>query len=460
MKLLKVLILFQIIIFSFFSISCISKKSDGKDVLNSYGLPILQGTSGFGLDTKGGRGGDILVVSNLKPDGQGSLAEAVRHEGPRIIVFEVAGVINLEGSSLRITNPFITIAGQTAPSPGITIIKGSLLISTHNVIIQHLRVRPGRGGNALSVGWSADAISTGKGASNVIIDHCTTTWGTDETLSLSGPRFDGDNIDEWRKNTSHKVTISNCIIAQCLSTSSEYSPVGESNSEYATRYPSGDVRTSKGTLIHDNATEILIYGNLYADNMDRNPLCKGGSQTAIVNNYIFNPGRAAIHYGHNKGEWANKEWVTGKMTVEGNYIEYGPNTSVSIISPGIILGDLELFWEDNLVNDKAMGFKGTYGSLPHKGKGWNELPLMEIRPVWPEGLVPMPSSAVKEAILKNAGAFPLERDYIDSQLIERVRSGIGQYIDCESEIGGYPVIEPVYRKFNPDEWDLVSLTRK
>ena len=94
-------------------------------------------------ETQGGIGGKIIRMTNLDPDGKGSLREALETRGARIIVFEVGGVIDLNKNSLRITKPFVTIAGQTAPSPGITIIQGSLGIRTHDVVVKHIRVRPG-----------------------------------------------------------------------------------------------------------------------------------------------------------------------------------------------------------------------------------------------------------------------------------------------------------------------------
>jgi hypothetical protein len=394
------------------------------------GILVLPGVSGFGLDTKGGQGGKIIVVKNLNRDGEGSLAEALAYDGPRIIVFEVAGYIDLQKKSLKIKNPYITIAGQTAPSPGITLIKGGLGISTHDVIIQHIKVRPGEAGEVKKGGWEVDGIGM-DGAYNIIVDHCSTSWSTDENLSPSGPRFEGKNPDEWRQNTSHKVTISNCIIAQGLSNSTH------SKGEH-----------SKGSLIHDNATEILVYGNLYADNVERNPFFKGGVQGAIVNNFIYNPGKAAIHYALVEKEWEGHEWITGKMSVEGNYIEYGPNTSEKIAA-GKFSGPVEVYWKDNTIVAKkpAKELTGTYT-------------LVEQRPVWPEGLIPVTASEVKKQVLKNAGAFPLDRDEIDKKIIAGVQNGNGKIIDSESEAGGYPPVKPVYRKFNPEEWDMVTLTKK
>jgi hypothetical protein len=98
--------------------------------------------------TRGGQGGTILRVTTLAPSGAGSLAQALRQADPRIVVFEVGGVIDLGGETLKITEPFLSVAGQTAPSPGIKLIRGSLVIATHDVILQHLRIRPGEAARA------------------------------------------------------------------------------------------------------------------------------------------------------------------------------------------------------------------------------------------------------------------------------------------------------------------------
>ena len=106
-------------------------------------LPAFPGALGWASKTPGGRGGRIIRVTNLNSEGPGSLREAIEADGPRIVVFEVGGVIDLGKKTLRLRNPFITIAGQTAPSPGVTLIKGGMDITTHDVIVQHIRVRPG-----------------------------------------------------------------------------------------------------------------------------------------------------------------------------------------------------------------------------------------------------------------------------------------------------------------------------
>ena len=231
---------------------------------------------GWAKETVGGRGGQIIRVTSLAADGPGTLKAAIETKGPRIVVFEVGGVIDLKRTSLEIKEPFLTIAGQTAPSPGITIIKGGIDVRGHDVIIRHIRVKTGADGQAKRSGWEADSLST-VAAHNVIIDHCTLSWGIDENMSASGPRFTGKTVEEWRNGTSRNITFSYNLAAEGLADTSH--PKGEH---------------SKGSLIHDNATGILFYRNIWAHNVERSPLIKGGAQAAMINNLIYDPGKRAI----------------------------------------------------------------------------------------------------------------------------------------------------------------------
>ncbi|MCU0474249.1 MAG: hypothetical protein MUC93_12950 [Bacteroidales bacterium] len=411
-------------------LSCISFSAFSQ-ANREYGLPLLKGVTGFGLDTKGGSGGEIIRVTNLNRKGEGSLSAALEHSEPRIIVFEVGGVINLERIPLIITNSFVTVAGQTAPSPGITLIRGGLSIKAHDVIVQHIKIRPGEAEQAKKSGWEVDGIGCSKGAWNVIIDHCSVTWSTDENISPSGPRFNGAGPDEWRQNTSHKIVISNCIIAEGLSNSTH------SKGEH-----------SKGTLVHDNASEILITGNLYANNMQRNPLFKGGAQGVVTNNYIYNPGNAAIHFVLEEEEWKGHEWITGIMAVEANYIEAGPDTRSSMAA-GSFRGPVDVYWANNMIVSATVRneLTGNYTCI-------------DARPFWPSGLIPLPPGEIRKSVLENAGAFPWDRDDIDKRIIEGVKNGIGKIINSESEVGGYPSYKSVFRKFNPEEWDLKTMMIK
>ncbi len=144
------------------------------------------GALGWAAHTPGGRGGQIIKVTNLNGDGPGSLRAAVEAKGPRIVVFEVGGVIDLGQREIKITEPYLTIAGQTAPSPGITLIRGGIDLGGHDVVIQHIRVRVGEAGAQKKSGWEEDAFSTIGDAHDIIVDHCSFYWATDENMSASG----------------------------------------------------------------------------------------------------------------------------------------------------------------------------------------------------------------------------------------------------------------------------------
>lgn len=403
-------------------------------------LSAFPGALGWAAATPGGRGGAILRVTNLNPDGPGSLRAAIEAEGPRIVVFEVGGVIDLNRRTLRLANPFITIAGQTAPSPGITLIRGGMDITAHDVVIQHIRIRPGSAGQGWMSGWDEDSIAT-VGAWNVIIDHCSLTWATDENLSASGPRFTGATPAEWRAGTSHAITFSNNLIGESLAYSSH------SKGEH-----------SKGSLIHDNVTDLLIVGNLYAHNYERSPLFKGGVHGVLVNNLIYNPGPRAIHYNLAPEEWLNHPFEVGRMTAIGNVLRAGPSTPTDRLAFLMIggAGDLEYYGRDNLAVDQVgepLRMFGRYTTSPAR--------IIEVDrpPVWWEGLTPLPAEQVQTAVLSQVGARPWDRDMRDVLLIAEVAEGRGEIIDNEERVGGYPAVaEPTRRPFNPDDWDLRFMT--
>ena len=403
-------------------------------------LPAFPGALGWASRTPGGRGGQIIRVTNLNGEGPGSLRAAIEADGPRIVVFEVGGVIDLGKKTLKLQNPFITIAGQTAPSPGITLIRGGIDISAHDVIVQHIRIRPGSAGGEWMSGWDEDGIAT-VGAHNVIIDHCSLTWATDENLSASGPRFTGSTPEEWRAGTSHDITFSNNLIGESLAYSTH------SKGEH-----------SKGSLIHDNVTNLLIVGNLYAHNYERSPLFKGGVHGIIANNLIYNPGPRAIHYNLAPEEWGTVPFEVGKMTVVGNVLRAGPSTPTDRLAFMMIggAGDVEYYGRDNIAVDQVgepLRMFGRYTTAPAR--------IIETRrpPVWWEGLAPIPAEQVQVAVLSQVGARPWDRDMRDVLLIAEVAEGRGEIIDHERQVGGYPaVVEATRKPFNPDDWDLRFMT--
>lgn len=392
---------------------------------------------GWAARTPGGRRGRIIRVTTLDPTGPGSFSEALNAPGPRIIVFEVGGVIDLDGHVVKLTEPFVSIAGQTAPSPGITFIRGAIRIATHDVVMQHIRVRPGEAGNAKQSGWEVDGISTsGADAYNVIVDHCSISWSTDENLSASGPRFGGT---DWRDGTSRRITFSNNIVSEALENSTHSKGAH-----------------SRGTLVHDNVSDILIVGNLYASNMGRNPLFKGGSRGAVVNNLIHNPGGRAMNYSLLAVEWGEHPHRVGQLVVVGNVMRYGPDSRRDMGLVGFRgNGDLELYAEDNLAVDRSGQPVAHVENL-----STGELRQLSQRPFWPEGLTALPAAEVSEHVLRNVGARPWDRDDVDQRIVSEARAGTGRIIDSEEEVGGYPAAAPTRKDFDPAEWDLDTMVRR
>lgn len=398
------------------------------------------GAVGWAAHTPGGRGGAIIRVTNLNAAGPGSLRDALRAPGPRVIVFEVGGVIDLDRETLRISEPFVTVAGQTAPSPGITLIRGGIDIATHDVIIRHLRIRPGEAGAGKGSGWDEDGISTAS-AYNVIVDHCSLTWATDENLSASGPRFTGRSPAEWRQGTSHDITFSHNIIAEGLAHSTH-----------------AKFEHSKGTLIHDNVSNILIYGNLYAHNHERNPQFKGGVHGVVANNFIYDPGQRAVHYNLMALEWGDVPYENGKLTLVGNVMRAGPSTEtpISLLMLGGH-GDLEAYLSDNLAVDRIGDAIPQFGRYATGGAR-----IIEAAepPVWWPGLELIPAAETERWVLQNAGARPWDRDAHDVRVLANAAEGRGEVIDSENEVGGYPDYPATRRAFDPDEWHLDTMTPK
>jgi len=405
--------------------------------LAAAGAQAFPGAMGWGANTEGGRGGRIIRVTNLDADGPGSFKAAIEAAGPRIVVFEVGGVIDLHRTVLKIREPYLTIAGQTAPSPGITIIKGGIDIHGHDVIVRHIRVRTGADNQPKRSGWEPDALGT-VSAHHVIVDHCSLSWALDENMSASGPRFKGNNVEEWRANTSHDVTFQYNVASEGLADSSH------SKGEH-----------SKGSLVHDNVTNILFYRNVWAHNEERSPLFKGGVHGAVVNNLIYDPGKRAIHYNLMALEWGVRPYEVGQLSAVGNVMRAGPSTTGKL--PFLMLGgdgDLEYYQKDNIAVD-------MYGApLPMFGRyGETRARLIEKgEPVsWPAGLPVMPAREVETQLLADAGARPWDRDADDIRMLFFIAEGRGRIIDDEKDVSAYPQSRPTHAPFVEAEWNLDTM---
>ena len=227
-------------------------------------IPVFPGAVGSGAYTLAGSGrnqspvkSELFIVSSLTNSGPGSLRDCVEAEGPRVCAFEVSGEIALK-KDLKITNPFISIAGQTAPSGGVRLSGAGLVVETHDVLLQHLEIRVGD----LLVGPAAggrDGLRIGaenREAYNVMVDHVSVSWAIDENGSTAGA--------VWA------TTISNSIFAESLNNSI---------------HPKG--AHSKGFMVGDGANEISFVSNILSKNHERNPYLKPGVKVQFLNNIVY-----------------------------------------------------------------------------------------------------------------------------------------------------------------------------
>lgn len=373
---------------------------------------------GFGKYTTGGRGGKVYIVSTLNDDGPGSLREAVRKNEPRIIVFSVSGTIALE-STLSINSGDLTIAGQTAPGDGICIRNFPVKISANNVIIRYMRFRLGD-----EKSQQDDAIS-GTRQSNVIIDHCSMSWATDECASFYRNK---DFTLQW------------CIISESLNES-----VHEKGD-----HGYGGIWGGVGASFHHN---------LLANHTSRLPRFSGSSTTPNTpdelvdfrNNVIYNWASNST-YGGEKGRY----------NVVNNYYKPGPATKSKkpwIINPsspygkffitGNTLDGNELVSGDNRMGVKADHPDSVFASQPYQVESIRE----------------QSSAQAYEQILNNSGAS-YRRDAIDSRIVEEARTGNSIYgknkngiIDSQKDVGGWPELKstPALADTDqdgmPDEWE-------
>jgi hypothetical protein len=381
-------------------------------------LPAFPGAEGAGAFASGGRSSNnVYVVTNLNDSGTGSLRHAIDTApgAGRTIVFGIGGTIDLV-TDLRIDSPNITIAGQTAPG-GITLARRMLHVSnTSNVILQHVRVRPGDyytgGPDGPPTGYEPDAIWV-SGSNNVILDHISASWSTDEVLSVS--------------HGSTNVTVQYSLMTEALHDSNH----SKGNHGY-------------GGIIHGG--ETTLHHNLYANNRSRNPATGNWDKDApitpanldIVNNVISNPGDRYSYSGGTDQYRVN--WV-------GNYGIEGPDTT----------RENELFHPDNV--NTFVYYAGNYYDT-------NEDGILQITPAGPSTLtgvytsLPSPVTTTNQPdivdaptaykqVLSYAGAASF-RDPIDKRVIKDVVNQAGNQIDSQDQVGGWYNPTPVSQALGTD----------
>ncbi len=370
-------------------------------------IPAFPGAEGGGMYTPGGRGGKVLVVTNLNDDGPGSFRWACEQGGARIIVFNVSGIIWLK-TPIILRAPYVTIAGQTAPGDGVCIAGQSFQVNTHDVIVRHMRFRRG----ATNVWYREDSFG-GNPVGNIMIDHCSCEWGLDENISFYRHMFNMGDGKPSRKEPTVNVTIQNTISAKGLDTYNH----------------------AFGSTIGGENTSFMR--NLWADNTGRNPSIGWGGVFNFVNNVIYN----WVHRTADGGEFStmsnfiNNYYKPGPLTPKDQpvghrivksesrsqklfpYAQYG-----RVFASGNIMEGNERVTKDNWdggiqIADKDGEISPDEKALMRSDKPF-EMPHMTI----------LPKDKTFDYVLENVGAMLPTRDIVDERIINEVRTGEAYYV--------------------------------
>lgn len=403
-------------------------------------VPAFPGAEGFGAITRGGRGGRVIEVTNLADVGPGTFRAALEAAGPRTVVFRVAGLITLE-TPVKIAHPFITIAGQTAPGDGICVRGHTTEINTHEVIIRHLRFRRG------NLRSRDDALG-GNPVRNIILDHCSFSWGLDENVSLY--RWLKDLPDgKFEKLPTENVTIQWCISSEALNLN---------NHAFGATW---------------GGKNVSFHHNLFACNTGRNPSIGYGDHVDFRNNVLFNWVHRTVD-GGDASSWVN---------VVANYYQPGPATLEYELGYRIARPQhLKMFSEaptagkwfvaDNFVaghpevtrDNWAGGVQFDEAEVRQAGS-MSEL-LARVRGAQPFAAARITQhTAVRayELVLAQAGATLPKRDPVDARIIEQMRTGKMLFnngiILTPADVGGWPAYASASAPADtdhdgmPDEWE-------
>ena len=339
------------------------------------------GAVGWGAGAKGGRGGKVIAVTTLADSGGGSLRACIDAEGPRTCVFRVAGLIRFTGLPPVIKNPYLTIAGQTAPGGGIMLAHSGapdgrtpmVIKNTHDIVVRDIRVRLYRIGGQRE---SEDAFTI-QHSSNVILDHVSGSWARDENVN---PYGQNDNI-----------TISWSIFAEGIPKHDKCALLGSD--------PQGPQHLS-------------FIGNLCAHNGDRNPDVnfEPGSCVEIVNNVFYDA----------QSQFAEiwQSYGGTPVSVVGNVMRRGPSTA----RQGVGL---------DVVPIAATGKARIYAwGNKYEGKFVHESPLLpSVRVSAPPcalTVAPLDAEAAYTKVLGEAGAFP--RDAVDARIVNETETRTGHIV--------------------------------
>lgn len=363
-------------------------------VAPAYGAQLsFPGAEGAGRFAVGGRGGDVYHVTNLNDSGPGSLRDGVQSaSGPRNILFQVSGTIHLH-ADLVIEKSNLTIAGQSAPGDGITIADRSVVVNnSRDVVLQFLRFRPGDTYVVSDENYEPDALWV-RNSRNVMIDHVSASWGTDEVLSVT--------------HNSRNVTVQWSLITEALHNS------GHNKGDHG-----------YGSLI--NGGDITFHHNLYAHNRSRNP--RPGEQVRLdfVNNIIYNPGGKYGYSGSNDSISLN---YVGNYGIDTNATSatalFEPDSTASRV---FVSGNYRDSNRNKNLDGVDVGAAALAGTFTRAFSRFN-LPAVE-------------TTHAKQAyidVLSHAGAS-VRRDGVDHRVVGTVLNQNGIRIDSQNQVGGWPTL--------------------
>ena len=360
--------------------------------------PAFAGAEGFGAFTPGGRGGKIIFVDNLNDSGPGSLREAVKTPGPRVISFRVGGAIPLK-STLIINEPFITIDGQDAPGPGILLRNHGVEVRTHDVVLRYFRVRVGdddvhlddpRAKESYYGGTGEHALYFIEGSKNCIADHLSLSWSTTKILSIN--------------HLCDLITVQWCILSEGLNFADH----------------------GLGVIIGQG--RLTWHHNLIAHCQSRNPRFASLVDADFRNNVVYNWGDTA-----GLGEFDRVNYI-------GNYLKPGPSTrkeqrlfhdGVDVVMPN------SLFVTNNILegNDKVNRDNWL-------GVGYDRATIGAAEPFPAPSVTTDSPREAFDQVLKDAGATLPRRDAVDDRIVREAREGKGHIIKWVKDAGGWPDFPP------------------
>lgn len=395
------------------------------------------GAEGYGRFAIGGRAGRVYEVTNLNDGGPGSLRDAVEAEGPRTVVFRVGGTIKLK-SKLVIKNPYITVAGQTAPGDGICIggyTFGNL--GTHDTIIRYVRIR---------VGTESGQTMDGSGfasSDHCIMDHCSVTWSLDEAVSSRGAR---------------NITLQRCLVADALNVAGHRNYRAGTQHGYAGSI-SGNIGSFHHNLIANCAGRNWSLAGGYAQRADR-----FAGYLDIRNNICFN-------WGHRTTDGGVR-----KVNFVGNYYIPGPASTVFHFVIARIENRLPDDIQQFYIADNLMEGRPQYDADNWRNGGvrYEDRDLQAIKlaaPFCEPHITVHTAKQAYESVMADVGANHPRLDPVDQRIYDDVAnrrastkgsvSGKPGLIDSEKDAGGFPELksgpapEDSDHDGMPDDWERI-----